>query len=141
MHAGVGLELVHRVADVGLDRFRRQEQLRRHLLAGQALGEQVRVGRQAAAAAGADKQVAARAVGLGDSIGSLTPGKRADLTVLGLGGSAFLPWEDPVTAAVYGGSPERVLLTMVEGQIRYSRDGEAADTEPVRLVRAKMIER
>jgi cytosine/adenosine deaminase-related metal-dependent hydrolase len=84
---------------------------------------------------------AARAIGLEGSIGSLTPGKRADLTVVGLGGSAFLPWEDPVTATVYGGTPDRVLLTVVDGQIRYSRDGEPADTEPARLVRAKMIER
>jgi 5-methylthioadenosine/S-adenosylhomocysteine deaminase len=82
----------------------------------------------------------ARAIGLGDLVGSLTPGKRADLAVLGLGGSAFLPWDDPVTAAVYGGTADRVLLTMVDGQIRFSRDGEPADTEPVRLVRAKMIE-
>jgi hypothetical protein len=28
---------------------------------------------------------------------------------------------------------------MVDGQIRYSRDGTAADTEPARRVRAKMI--
>ena len=82
----------------------------------------------------------ARAIGLDDRVGSLTPGKRADLTVLGLRGSAFLPWEDPVTAAVYGGTAERVLLTMVDGQIRFRRDGKPADTEPVRLVRAKMIE-
>jgi 5-methylthioadenosine/S-adenosylhomocysteine deaminase len=82
----------------------------------------------------------AHAVGLGDVVGSLTPGKRADVTVVGLAGSAFLPWDDPVTAAVYGGTADRVLLTMVDGQIRFSRDGQPADTEPARLVRAKMIE-
>jgi cytosine/adenosine deaminase-related metal-dependent hydrolase len=82
----------------------------------------------------------ARAIGLGELVGSLTPGKRADLTVLDLEASSFLPWDDPVTAAVYGGTPQRVLLTMVDGQIRYSRDGQPADTEPARLVRAKMIE-
>ena len=41
VHARVGLELGHRVADVGLDRLGREEQPLRHLLAGQALGEQV----------------------------------------------------------------------------------------------------
>ena len=82
----------------------------------------------------------ARAIGLDHLVGSLTPGKRADLTVIGLGGSAFLPWEDPVTAAVYGGTADRVLLTMVDGQIRYRRDGKPADTESARSVRAKMIE-
>jgi cytosine/adenosine deaminase-related metal-dependent hydrolase len=83
----------------------------------------------------------ARAIGLGDRIGSLTAGKRADLTVVDLTGSPYLPWDDPVTAAVYGGTPDRVLLTMVEGRIRFSRDGTPADTKPARAVRAKMIER
>jgi 5-methylthioadenosine/S-adenosylhomocysteine deaminase len=83
----------------------------------------------------------ARAIGLGDRIGSLTAGKRADLTVVDLTGSPYLPWDDPVTAAVYGGTPDRVLLTMVEGRIRFSRDGAPADTKPARAVRAKMIER
>ncbi len=83
----------------------------------------------------------ADAIGLGDRIGSLTGGKRADLTVLDLTESPYLPWDDPITAAVYGGIPDRVLLTMVEGQIRYRRGGEPADTSPARAVRAKMIER
>ena len=83
----------------------------------------------------------ARAIGLGDRIGSLTAGKRADLTVIDLTGSPYLPWDDPVTAAVYGGTPDRVLLTVVEGRIRFSRDGMPADTKPARAVRAKMIER
>ncbi|MDX6547538.1 MAG: aminodeoxyfutalosine deaminase [Gaiellales bacterium] len=83
----------------------------------------------------------ARAIGLGDRVGSLTAGKRADLTVLDLTGSPYLPWDDPVTAAVYGGTADRVLLTMVEGRLRYSRDGAPADTKSARAVRAKMIER
>jgi 5-methylthioadenosine/S-adenosylhomocysteine deaminase len=83
----------------------------------------------------------ARAIGLGDSIGSLAPHKRADLTVLDLSATPFLPWEDPITAAVYGGTPDRVLLTIVDGQIRFNRDGGAADTEPARRVRAKMLDR
>jgi cytosine/adenosine deaminase-related metal-dependent hydrolase len=66
----------------------------------------------------------ARALGLEDEVGSLTPGKRADLTVLSLAGSPFLPWEDPVTATVLGGSPERVVATLVSGETRYERGGE-----------------
>ena len=66
----------------------------------------------------------ARALGLDDEIGSLKPGKRADLTVLSLAGSPYLPWEDPATAVVFGGSPERVLLTMIEGEPRYRKGGE-----------------
>jgi 5-methylthioadenosine/S-adenosylhomocysteine deaminase len=83
----------------------------------------------------------ARAIGLADSIGSLAPDKRADLTALDLSATPFLPWEDPITAAVYGGTPDRVLLTMVDGQIRFNRDGGVADTEPARRVRAKMLDR
>jgi 5-methylthioadenosine/S-adenosylhomocysteine deaminase len=83
----------------------------------------------------------ARAIGLADAIGSLAAGKRADLTVLDLSATPFLPWEDPITAAVYGGTPDRVLLTIVDGQIRFNRDAGAADTEPARRVRAKMLDR
>jgi 5-methylthioadenosine/S-adenosylhomocysteine deaminase len=81
---------------------------------------------------------AAAAIGLAGSIGSLTPGRAADLLVLDLTGSAFLPWDDPVTAAVYGGSPERVALTMVDGEIRYRR-GER-EVLAATTARAKMIE-
>jgi 5-methylthioadenosine/S-adenosylhomocysteine deaminase len=62
---------------------------------------------------------AARALGLGDTVGSLEPGKQADLAVIGLAGSPFLPWEDPAAAVVLGGAPSRVLLTMVGGEVRY----------------------
>jgi 5-methylthioadenosine/S-adenosylhomocysteine deaminase len=82
---------------------------------------------------------AAAAIGLAGTVGSLTPGKAADLVVLDLTGSAFLPWDDPVTAAVYGGSPERVALTMVAGEIRYRR-GErellAATAARTKMIRA-----
>lgn len=81
---------------------------------------------------------AAAAIGLADTVGSLAPGKAADLLVLDMTGSAFLPWDDPVTAAVYGGSPERVALTMVAGEIRYRR-GER-DVLAATAARAKMIQ-
>lgn len=63
----------------------------------------------------------AAALGLADEIGSLEPGKRADLAVVSLAGSPFLPWEDPAAAVVLGGSPERVLTTVVDGEVRYVR--------------------
>jgi 5-methylthioadenosine/S-adenosylhomocysteine deaminase len=65
----------------------------------------------------------ARALGLDDEIGSLAPGKRADLAVLSLAGSPYHPWEDPSAAVVLGGSPERVLLTMTDGRPRYRKGG------------------
>jgi len=66
---------------------------------------------------------AARALHLEDEIGSLGPGKRADLTVVSLAGSPYLPWEDPAAAVVFGGSPDRVLLTLVDGEERYRKGG------------------
>jgi cytosine/adenosine deaminase-related metal-dependent hydrolase len=63
----------------------------------------------------------ARALGLEEEIGSLTPGKRADFAIVGLGGSPYFPWEDPAAAVVFGGSPERVEATFVGGQVRYER--------------------
>jgi 5-methylthioadenosine/S-adenosylhomocysteine deaminase len=65
----------------------------------------------------------ARALGLQDEIGTLTPGKRADLTVVSLAGSPYDPVEDPTAAVVFGGSPARVLETVVDGKTRY-RQGE-----------------
>lgn len=66
----------------------------------------------------------ARVLGLEDEIGSLRPGKQADLVVLSFADSPLLPWEDPVTAVVLGGSPERVLATVVSGTVRYERGTE-----------------
>src|SRR5262249_48822115 len=66
----------------------------------------------------------ARALGLDGEVGSIAPGKQADLTVLSLADSAFLPWEDPVTAAVLGGSPERVVATLVAGETRFEKGGK-----------------
>jgi cytosine/adenosine deaminase-related metal-dependent hydrolase len=68
---------------------------------------------------------AANALGLGDETGSLVAGKRADLAIVSLAGSPFLPWEEPTTAVVFGGSPDRVLLTLVAGEVRYEEGGFA----------------
>jgi len=65
----------------------------------------------------------ARALGLGDVCGSLSAGKRADLAVLDFGDSPFFPWEDPAAAVVFGGTPDRVLLTLVDGEVRYEKGG------------------
>ena len=65
----------------------------------------------------------ARALGLADQTGSLVPGKRADLAVVSLFGSAYLPWENPAAAVVYGGGPDRVVATLVGGRVRYEKGG------------------
>jgi 5-methylthioadenosine/S-adenosylhomocysteine deaminase len=63
----------------------------------------------------------AQALGLEDEVGSLEPGKRADLAVVSLAGSPYLPWEEPAAAIVFGGSPDRVKTTIVGGKVRYER--------------------
>jgi cytosine/adenosine deaminase-related metal-dependent hydrolase len=63
----------------------------------------------------------ARVLGLEREIGSLAPNKWADLVVLTLDGSPFDPVEDPAAAAVLGGSPDRVLATLVGGAERYRK--------------------
>jgi cytosine/adenosine deaminase-related metal-dependent hydrolase len=63
----------------------------------------------------------ARALGLDDEVGSLAPGKRADLAVLSMSHSPHLPWEVPEVAVVLGGAPERVILTVVDGEVRYRK--------------------
>jgi 5-methylthioadenosine/S-adenosylhomocysteine deaminase len=65
----------------------------------------------------------AQALGLDGEIGSLVPGKRADLVVVSLEASPYLPVEDAAAALVFGGSPERVLATFVDGNLRYERGG------------------
>ena len=68
---------------------------------------------------------AARAIGRDDEIGSITPGKSADLTVVSLAGSPYDPVEDPAVGVVFGGSPAGVLETIVDGETRY-RQGDSA---------------
>jgi 5-methylthioadenosine/S-adenosylhomocysteine deaminase len=67
---------------------------------------------------------AARALRLDDRVGTLAAGKRADLTVVSLAGSPYHPVEDPAAAVVFGGSPERVLATVVDGETRYTSEDE-----------------
>jgi cytosine/adenosine deaminase-related metal-dependent hydrolase len=65
---------------------------------------------------------AARSLRMDAEVGTLTPGKRADLAVVSLAGSPYHPVEDPAAAVVFGGSPERVLETIVDGQTRYTSE-------------------
>ena len=63
----------------------------------------------------------ARALGMEGEVGSLSPGKRADIAIVTLDGTSLLPWEDPQAAVVLGGSPERVQLVVVDGETRYEK--------------------
>lgn len=59
----------------------------------------------------------ARAVGLADDIGQVTPGFRADLTVVGLDSPHLWPAPDPFSAIVYGALPSDVRMTVVDGEV------------------------
>jgi 5-methylthioadenosine/S-adenosylhomocysteine deaminase len=63
----------------------------------------------------------ARVLGMADRVGSLAPGKQADLAVVSLEEGVLWPVEDPVASLVLGGSPERVAATLVAGEDRYRR--------------------
>jgi 5-methylthioadenosine/S-adenosylhomocysteine deaminase len=83
----------------------------------------------------------ARVLSLDGEIGSIVPGKQADLVVVSLDGSPLDPAEDPAAAVVLGGSPDRVLATLVAGEERY-RKGTTAWRDirrAARSARSRMI--
>lgn len=59
---------------------------------------------------------AARALNLDDRIGSIAPGKRADLVAVDLGGLAAQPVFDPVSHLVYVAGREHVTHVWVDGR-------------------------
>ncbi|HZE35785.1 MAG TPA: amidohydrolase family protein [Candidatus Eisenbacteria bacterium] len=59
----------------------------------------------------------ARALGLGDEIGSLEPGKRADLVIFDLDLPEWRPLLDPVNTLVYSASGASVRTVMVDGRL------------------------
>lgn len=60
----------------------------------------------------------ARAVGLGDVTGSITPGKRADLIVLRADRPNIAPVNDPIGAVVWGMDTSNLDWVFVDGQPR-----------------------
>jgi 5-methylthioadenosine/S-adenosylhomocysteine deaminase len=61
----------------------------------------------------------ARALGLDAEIGTLEPGKRADLCAVRLNELHSAPAYDPYSALVYTGRAADVVFTMIAGQTRY----------------------
>jgi 5-methylthioadenosine/S-adenosylhomocysteine deaminase len=59
----------------------------------------------------------ARAVGMDGQIGSLEPGKRADLIVVGMGTTRQTPMYDPVSHLVYVTRGDDVQTTIVNGKV------------------------
>ncbi len=88
----------------------------------------------------------AQTLGLDDEIGSLEPGKRADVIVVGRGGSHQLPRHDPYSTLVYASQPGDVRFTLVDGHLRVDNgnlvglDRDELDRSAVRITR-QLIER
>ncbi|MEM7233825.1 MAG: amidohydrolase family protein [Planctomycetota bacterium] len=64
----------------------------------------------------------ARALGLESRVGTLTEGKRADLIAIDLSGLHMAPIHDVEAAIVWSANASDVRLTMVDGEIAYSRE-------------------
>lgn len=62
---------------------------------------------------------AARALGLDEQIGSLEPGKQADIIAVDLSKSHQIPTHYPYSALVHTANQENVLATMVAGRFLY----------------------
>ncbi len=77
----------------------------------------------------------ARALGLDDRIGSLEPGKQADLTAVRLDAPHSTPPGDPVTALFQSARSSDVVLTVVGGRELY-REGEFATLDWKALAQA-----
>jgi len=61
----------------------------------------------------------ARVLGLADEIGSLQPGKRADITLIDTNRPHMVPIHDPVGLVAYSALPGDVAMTLVNGQVVY----------------------
>lgn len=75
----------------------------------------------------------AAAVGLGDDLGSLEPGRRADVVAIDLDRPHTQPVYDPASAVVYAAGRDDVRHVWVEGR-RVVRDGEPVGVDPARAV-------
>lgn len=61
----------------------------------------------------------AEALGLGDQVGSLEPGKLADFIAVNVGTSHFVPIDNPYSALVYGANQDDVFFTCIGGRVLY----------------------
>lgn len=77
----------------------------------------------------------ARALGLGDQLGSLEPGKRADLIVLDLARPHLTPRHDPWSMLAYAAASSDVRDTVVDGRV-LMRDRTLETVDEQRALRA-----
>ena len=78
--------------------------------------------------------VGAEAIGLGDEIGSLTAGRRADLIQVSLADVHFVPTYDVVSHLVYVADEQDVSSVIVDGKV-VMRDGDILTLDKARVKR------
>ncbi|MEU6901127.1 amidohydrolase family protein [Streptomyces virginiae] len=76
----------------------------------------------------------AEALGIADRVGSLTPGKRADVVVIDPAALNFAPRFDWVGQVVFNGRPENIDAVFVDGR-PLKLDGRLVDVDTGRVVR------
>lgn len=64
---------------------------------------------------------AARALRIDDRVGSLEPGKQADIIAVDMSHSHQIPTQYPDSTLVHTANQENVLFTMIAGRVRYDR--------------------
>ena len=75
----------------------------------------------------------ARATGLESKVGTITPGKRADLIMVDRTDATMIsPANDPVRSIVLTANPQHVRWVLVDGKVR-KRDGQLVDVDVLRL--------
>jgi cytosine/adenosine deaminase-related metal-dependent hydrolase len=75
----------------------------------------------------------AQALGLADKIGTLTPGKRADIVLLRTRDLNMAPLTDPVRMVVQSAQPSNVDTVLVDGRV-LKRDGRLVGIDVDRIV-------
>jgi 5-methylthioadenosine/S-adenosylhomocysteine deaminase len=76
----------------------------------------------------------ARALQMDDRIGSLEPGKRADMIIVSMAGARQTPMYDPVSHLVYVARGDDVTTTIVNGRI-LMRDGKVLSLDETAVLR------
>jgi 5-methylthioadenosine/S-adenosylhomocysteine deaminase len=76
----------------------------------------------------------AEAIGMGEQIGSLEPGKRADIIQVSFDDVHFVPTYDVTSHLVYVADEQDVVTTVVEGKV-LMRDGEILTIDTERVTR------
>jgi cytosine/adenosine deaminase-related metal-dependent hydrolase len=77
----------------------------------------------------------ANALGLGSTVGSLTPCKAADIVLIRTDGLNFAPWNDAAASVVLHAGPRDVEAVLVAGRV-VKRDGQLAGSD---LARARRL--